>query len=178
MLNPSTDLPGRRYGAVPPWIRYTSESIHWGMATDGTWLYAANSDREDMIDRSDSARRPSPGLYALEVQTGKLIWSKPTHHPNPKLCGNSAAPLLLPGLVFAGSLDGKLLAYDSKKGTLLWEFDTAREFTTVNGLPGKGGSIDGPSPVAWDGMLYVNSGYSFFGQTGGNVLIAFKVEEK
>jgi polyvinyl alcohol dehydrogenase (cytochrome) len=85
---------------------------------------------------------------------------------------------LLPGLVLDGSLDGMMRAYDTKNGNVLWEFNTAREFTTINGVTGKGGSIDGPSPVAWDGMLFVSSGYSFFGQTGGNVLIAFQVEKK
>lgn len=152
--------------------------VHWGMATDGTYLYAANSDRGDLVDASDSTRSPSPGMYALEVATGNMIWKQATVHSNPVLCGNSAAPLLLPELVFAGSLDGKMRAYEAKSGKVLWEYDTAREFITVNGIAGKGDSIDGPSPVAWEGMLFVNSGYSFFGQTAGNVLIAFEVEQK
>ena len=43
------------------------------------------------------------------------------------------------------------------------------------GVPGKGGAIDGPAPVAVDGMLFVNSGYGMFGQMPGNVLLAFEV---
>ncbi|MEK6482008.1 PQQ-binding-like beta-propeller repeat protein [Catalinimonas sp. 4WD22] len=153
--------------------------VHWGMATDGTYLYAANNDRTDVIDKRDSTLRPSPGLYALEVATGKVLWQQPTpYHESPPLWGNSAAPLLVPGVVFAGSLDGNVRAYDAIKGDILWEFNTAQEFTTVNGVTGKGGTIDGPSPVAWDGMLFVNSGYGFLGEAGGNVLIAFEIEKK
>ena len=52
-----------------------------------------------------------------------------------------------------------------------------QEYTTVNGISGKGGAIDGPAPVVADGMLYVNSGYGMFGQFPGNVLLAFEIEQ-
>ena len=48
----------------------------------------------------------------------------------------------------------------------------------MNGLVAHGGSIDGPGPVVCDGMLYVNSGYKFFGAVPGNVLLAFSVGDK
>ena len=54
--------------------------------------------------------------------------------------------------------------------------DTAREYQTVNGVKGNGGSIDGPGPVVVGGMLFINSGYAVFGGTPGNVLLAFSVE--
>jgi polyvinyl alcohol dehydrogenase (cytochrome) len=41
-----------------------------------------------------------------------------------------------------------------------------------------GGSLDGPGPVVVGGVLYVNSGYGFFGTAAGNVLLAFSVNGK
>ena len=48
---------------------------------------------------------------------------------------------------------------------------------TVNGVPGKGGSIDGSGPVISGGMLFVNSGYPRQGGMTGNVLLAFGSDE-
>ena len=50
--------------------------------------------------------------------------------------------------------------------------------TTVDGVKGSGGSIDGPGPVIVGGMLYTNSGYGMFGGIPGNVLLAFSVDGK
>jgi polyvinyl alcohol dehydrogenase (cytochrome) len=82
----------------------------------------------------------------------------------------------IPGIVFSGSLDGHLRAYGAEEGKVLWDFDTVREYETVNGVPGKGGSLSGPGPVVVGGMVFVNSGY---GRAGipGNVLLAFAPEE-
>lgn len=153
--------------------------IHWGMATDGTYAYAANADNFLSVDRKDSSFPASPGVYALDLQNGKLAWKAPTPDCGQRICwrANSAAPLAVPGLVFAGGIDGYIRAYDSKTGNIMWDYNTRQEFKTVNGIPGKGGAIDGPPPVAADGMLYVNSGYGMFGQFAGNVLLAFEVTE-
>jgi polyvinyl alcohol dehydrogenase (cytochrome) len=70
-------------------------------------------------------------------------------------------------------MDGHLRAYSTIDGTVIWDFDTVREFTTVNGVPGRGGSIDGAGPVIAGGMLYLNSGYPNGGGMPGNVLLAF-----
>jgi len=51
-----------------------------------------------------------------------------------------------------------------------------RDYETVNGVKAKGGSLDGPGAVVVDGMLYVNSGYSFIRHVPGNVLLAFSVD--
>ncbi|HEY6212815.1 MAG TPA: hypothetical protein VIW45_11040, partial [Vicinamibacterales bacterium] len=60
---------------------------------------------------------------------------------------------------------------------ILWEFNTARAFDTVNGVTAKGGSLNGPGPVVVDGMLFMNSGYAYLGYGApGNVLLAFGVE--
>src|SRR5262249_37620698 len=104
--------------------------------------------------------------------------------PPPLKCGErspscspaqSAAISAIPGAVFSGSFDGGLRAYSAKDGSILWEFDTNREFETVNGVSAKGASIGGPGRVIVDGMLYVNSGYGGLGGRPGNVLLAFEV---
>jgi len=155
--------------------------VHWGMATDGELVYAANSDNLFGLDPTDSTLAPTPGIYALNLQTGKKVWSvspPPCDAATRELCqqSNSAAPTVIPGIVFEGDLNGFVRAYSTIDGSVLWEFDTVREYQTVNGQKGKGGSIDGPSPVLADGMLFVNSGYGMFGQMSGNVLLAFKVK--
>ncbi len=155
--------------------------IHWGMATDGKYVYAANADNKAGLDQRDSSVLASPGIYALDLFTGKIIWKAPSPEcPDKKGClfFNSAAPAVIPGIVFAGSLDGHMRGYSSKDGKILWDYNTARDYETVNGIKAKGGSIDGPAPVIADGMLYVNSGYGMFGEMGGNVLLGFEVEQK
>jgi polyvinyl alcohol dehydrogenase (cytochrome) len=59
---------------------------------------------------------------------------------------------------------------------VLWDFDTARSFAAVNGVTGRGGAIDGPSPVVGGRWLFVNSGYGLFDQMPGNVLLAFSAD--
>ncbi len=81
----------------------------------------------------------------------------------------------MPGAVFAGSFDGHLRAYEAASGKVIWDFDTAREFETVNGVKAHGGSIESAGPVIVDGMVLVNSGYLFGGRMGGNVLLMFGV---
>jgi polyvinyl alcohol dehydrogenase (cytochrome) len=70
-------------------------------------------------------------------------------------------------------MDGHLRAYNAEDGKVLYDFNTARPFTAVNGVKASGGSMDGPGPVVVGGMVFVNSGYSRFGGISGNVLLAF-----
>jgi polyvinyl alcohol dehydrogenase (cytochrome) len=166
--------------------------IQWGSATDGTNIYAALSDvgvrvapagtpgaRRGLLGNMALDPRSGGGLFALRVNSGERVWTT----PNPG-CGDragcspaqSAAVTAIPGVVFSGSLDGHLRAYSTIDGRIVWDMDTAREYQTVNEVTGAGGSIDGPGPVIVGGMLYVNSGYGFFGGAPGNVLLAFSVD--
>ena len=90
----------------------------------------------------------------------------------------SAAVTVIPGVVFSGGVSGYLRGYATDDAGLLWEFDTARDYATVNGVPGHGGAIDGPGPVIVDGMLYANSGYAQWSGIPGNVLLAFGVGDR
>ena len=155
--------------------------IHWGMAADSENVYAANADNIYGLNLDDTTIKASPGIYALDIESGKVAWSTPV--PPVKdvaqyLSVNSAAPLVVPGIVFAGSNDGHLRAYATEDGHIIWDYNTAQKFQTVNGVEGNGGSIDSSSPLVTDGMLYVNSGYASFGEKPGNVLLAFTVKNK
>jgi polyvinyl alcohol dehydrogenase (cytochrome) len=120
-------------------------------------------------------------MRAVKIDTGEVIWSKA---PSEKLCGTvrgcnaaqGAAVTAVPGIVFSGSSDGGIRAYATGDGTIVWQFDTNREFETVNGVRGRGGAMDGPGGVVADGMLYINSGYSGGFGRPGNVLLAFGVD--
>jgi polyvinyl alcohol dehydrogenase (cytochrome) len=150
-----------------------SGGIQWGSAVDAERAYFAVS---------DAAVGPAEagGLHAVDLATGTRAWYTP---PPPPACGTlgpqchgaqSAAITVMPGLVFSGSADGAMRAFDARTGKIVWEFNTNREFQTVNGVKAVGGSIDGPGPVVVNGMLYFNSGY-FLGRPG-NVLLAFGLD--
>ncbi len=152
--------------------------IHWGMAVDGRRVYAANSDTPFGMLGIEPDHPAAPGLFALELGGGEIVWRAPD---DPAACegrqgcvpGRSAAPTAIPGAVFSGGLDGHLRAYATGDGALLWDYDTARAFDTVNGVPARGGAIDGPGPVVAAGFVLVDSGYGLFNQMPGNVLLAF-----
>jgi polyvinyl alcohol dehydrogenase (cytochrome) len=118
------------------------------------------------------------GLFALDARTGKIVWQTPAPKPScPKPYRCSAAQMApataIPGIVFSGSMDGHLRAYDMKTGQIIWDFDAAHEFKTVNGIKAQGGSFSGTGPTVADGMVYVNSGYF---SIPGNVLLAFSAK--
>ena len=154
--------------------------IHWGMATDGRYAYAPNADRAAVIVDVHPERERSPGLYALDLMNGEVVWSAPPPDDACRdrrrcLSSNSAAATAIDGVVFAGGLDGVIRAHSTVDGQVIWEFDTTQPVETVGGVPGRGGAIDGPGPVVAGGMLFVNSGYATFGQMPGNLLLAFGV---
>jgi polyvinyl alcohol dehydrogenase (cytochrome) len=154
----------------------------WGSAADQDRIYVANSDVRFL---RDGTRRLDPaaggGLFALNLSDGKITMQVP-----PVPCGDrdqcspalSAAVTIIPGVAFSGGVSGYLRAYATDDARLLWEFDTARDYATVNGVSGHGGAIDGPGPVIVDGMLYVNSGYAQWSGIPGNVLLAFRVGDR
>lgn len=149
--------------------------VEWGSAADEENGYYPVAD-------ASLGAAEAGGLYALKLTTGEEVWRwRPTNDcsTTPRNCiqALSAAISVIPGVVFAGTTTGMLRAHSTKDGKVLWETNTAQEFTTVNGVPGKGGSINGPGPVVAGNMLLTNSGYAYLG-TGlaGNVLLAFTPE--
>jgi polyvinyl alcohol dehydrogenase (cytochrome) len=119
----------------------------------------------------------SGGIVALSLTNGEREWSTPIEPAEGRRGGHDAAVSAMPGVIFSGGRDGVLRAISSKDGKIIWDFDTVREFNTVNGVPAKGGSMGSAGPTVSGGMLFAGSGYTGT-QTGvnGNVLLAFGVE--
>lgn len=178
--------------------------IHWGMAADDRRLYVANADLVNLVDevlrpqgiprRVIPLPKGEPGLTALDPATGKVLWHVPApvapcHYEGDRsqdsakgacIRAQGAAPSVMPGVVFSGTVDGWFRAYDAATGEVIWaNSTTAQTYNTVNGLLGQpGGSIDGLGAAIAGGMVYTMSGYDG-AQVGGNqlnVLLAFSVD--
>jgi polyvinyl alcohol dehydrogenase (cytochrome) len=164
-----------RQGALV-WQYKTSDGSalggQWGAAVDDTQVY---------FGVNGTLSKTPGGMRAVKIDTGQEVWSKP---PPDRLCGNArgcsaaqgAAVTTIPGVVFSPSMDGGVRAYASDDGTIVWTFDTNRDFDTVNGVKAKGGAIDGAGVVVEDGMIYFTSGYVSLIGRPGNVLLAFGVD--
>jgi polyvinyl alcohol dehydrogenase (cytochrome) len=163
----------------------TAGGVQWGSAADANNVYVAVSDIGRIMltysTSTDADPKLGGGMFALNLKTGERVWYTP-----PEPCGNrprcspaqSAAVTAIPGVAFSGSVDGHLRAYSSADGKVVWDFNTAQNYETVNGVPGHGGSLDGPGAAVAGGMLFLNSGYPNNGGMSGNVLLAFSVDGK
>ncbi len=151
--------------------------IMWGAAADDRLAYVALSDWDPGNPEAGG------GVFGVDISTGKTKWSTPAPKPaclgTPGCSAAQPSPVTaIPGVVFAGSLDGHLRAYDSTAGGIIWDFDTLQQFPAVNGIQAHGGSINGSGPVIAGGMLFCNSGYARLPVMPGNVLLAFGLEDK
>lgn len=160
--------------------------IHWGIAFENDTLYVPVA----QVGRPLPGGAPidpalQSGMYAIDARTGAIKWHytvKPDcadgRDKRAPRCernyGFSGAPTVIDGAIVQGSLDGRLFVIDAKTGAELWRYDTLREYRTLNGVAGKGGSIDSASIVGVNGLVLVGSGYGMFGQAPGNVLLAFR----
>lgn len=156
--------------------------IEWGPAADSDTVYAALSDFG--FSGGPEGAIPDPkaggGLFAIKLATGEKVWVAP---PAPGGCtvprcspAQSAAVTAIPGVIFSGADDGHLRAYSAEDGKVIWDFDTARDFETVNKIKAHGGSIDGGGPAVAGGMVFVDAGYGSLYGIPGNVLLAFASE--
>ena len=141
-------------------------SIVWGGAADDRLAYYGIG---------------GAGLTAVQQGTGERVWLFTP--PQPAGAGRGRGPSLgaaataIPGVVFQGSSDGKLYAVSATDGKQLWEYETAKDFETINRVPAHGGAISTSGAVIVNGMVYIGSGYAVgSGAQGGNVLLAFGVE--
>jgi polyvinyl alcohol dehydrogenase (cytochrome) len=197
-LNPAT--------GAKLWSRKVGEGsnlggVHWGMAVDKTRVYVGVSDvivnkleRLELTSLTDFSSglgdatvltpNAKPGVYALDLLTGNVVWEKhPTHVYNGEVVPNiySAALSVTNDVLFAGSLDGSVKAFRTSDGTELWHYNTAVAITDIHGTAGKGGTIDSTGPVVAGGSVFLNSGYKTFGDVNkfmgghGNALFVFKL---
>jgi polyvinyl alcohol dehydrogenase (cytochrome) len=161
----------------------TMGGVQWGSAADGNNVYVAVSDIKRIMlnyaTTTDADPSQGGGMFALKLDNGERMWyTAPIPCGDRKRCSpaQSAAVTAIPGVAFSGSMDGHLRAYSATDGKIIWDFDTIRNYKTVNGVEGRGGSLDGPGPIIVGGMLFANSGYAAAGGTPGNVLLAFDAE--
>jgi polyvinyl alcohol dehydrogenase (cytochrome) len=181
--------------------------VEWGMAADDKRLYVAIADTINVMDEimrpkgvvvfDGDLGPPKPGISAVDPATGKVLWNTPApkapcHYAGDRsrdytkgecIRAQSAAPSVMPGVVFSGALDGWFRAYDTATGKILWAYSTtAQTYDTANGVKGQpGGSIDGLGPTIAGGMVYIQSGWLGAANTGGNpvnVLLAFSADGK
>ena len=161
----------------------TKGGVHFSLAAEGRTVFVPLFDSDDMLETiSPALMGPArPGIHAVDAFTGEVHWSVSLADqctPGERCQGYSAAITAIPGVLFAGRYDGVFQAFDSANGKLIWEFGTAREFSTLNGDRARGSTIDGPGPLIVDGMVYLNSGYGLYGGQPGNVLLAFSVHNR
>jgi len=152
--------------------------IEWGFAVDADKAYVA------IAEAWEKDAGEAGGIRSINIKDGSTAWDV---GPATGTCagrercntGQLAAVSGIPGAVFSGSLDGHLRAYATDTGEVLWDFDTRRDYATVNGTSATGGSINGPGPAIANGHVYVVSGYGMWNLwTPGNALIAFSVDGK
>ncbi len=116
------------------------------------------------------------GIAAVQFRDGERKWFTPLT-PAPAMArhpGQDGPLTAIPGVVFSGGWDGVLRALSTADGHVVWQYDTAHDYETVNGAPGKGGSMGAAGPTLAGGTLFVGSGYvGVKGGMPGNVLLAF-----
>ena len=118
----------------------------------------------------------SGGIAAVDIRNGERKWftfiapaEGREKHP-----GQTGPLTAIPGVIFSGGFDGVLRALSASDGKIVWQFDTLREFQTVNGVEAKGGSIGAAGPVVAGGLLFVPSGYvGVQNALPGNLLLVF-----
>ena len=184
----ASDKSGMVYGLDPDRegaILWKQKIASGGLNGGFMWGGASDDQGVAYLGISDfTAGKPEVGggLVALQLATGKKLWTTPApKHTCLGIAGCSAAQpapvTVIPGVGFLGSWDGHIRAYETKTGTIIWDFDTAQDFHSVNGVKAHGGSINSMAPTVAGGMLYITSGYSGAAMPG-NVLLAFSVDGK
>lgn len=136
--------------------------IVWGGTADATSAYFGLN---------------SGGIVALSLENGERRWFADIKPAQGRKGGHDAAISSFPGFVVSGGWDGVLRVLSTKDGKVVWSFDMAKDFKTVNGVPGKGGSMGSAGPTIAGGMIFAGSGFPGV-QSGvaGNVLLAFGTE--
>jgi polyvinyl alcohol dehydrogenase (cytochrome) len=148
--------------------------IEWGFSVDDRYAYVPISDRDVGSLEADGS------MNGIDLVSGQRVWRTPNpsdsckQHPDLCSIAQAAATTLIPGVVFSGSFDGHLRAYDVASGKIVWDYETDRSYDGINHVQGHGGSIGSSGPTIVNGMVYQTTGYASYGLgMPGNVLLAF-----
>jgi alcohol dehydrogenase (cytochrome c) len=96
-------------------------------------------------------------IFSLDPATCAENWRTHEDYPPSLLPANRGAAYM-DGMLFRGTQDGRVLAYDFKTGRRMWEATIAD--------PRRGESVPS-APIAWDGFVFVgNAGGDFKGGKG------------
>ena len=156
----------------------TQGGVHFGMAAQDRLIYVPINDMPDTRDgRVYDASKSGAGIHAIDAADGRILWRSPADD----ICngkancdrGISAAVTAIPGLVFAGHLDGRFRAYDGRTGKPVWTYDTTQRVRTVSGVEARGGGMSGSGATVSGGHVVVNSGYGLYYHMPGNLLMVF-----
>ena len=114
-------------------------------------------------------------IGAIEIrngsESGSCCWLRLKGAPSTRAAKAARSD---PGHRISGGFDGVMRALSASDGKVVWQFDTLREFQTVNGVAAKGGSIGAAGPVVAGGILFVPSGYvGVKNSMPGTLLLAF-----
>ena len=147
--------------------------IAFGGAADAKTLYLALEDGTfAAVDLASGNRKWQVRLESLD-NLGQPTINGENRTKAGLRFGQSAAVTGIPGVVFTPGWDGIVRALSTTDGKILWQFNTAQDFTCINGVACKGGSMGGPGVTVVNGMVYVPSGYANVGGgMPGNVLLA------
>lgn len=165
-LNPDT-------GAVA-WVTQagpggTAGGLQWGSATDGTRIYTANANSNQIPWMPAGVAGPTTrgAWFGLDALTGQMLWQTLDPLAPGGIGGGPAGPVTTAnGVVYGCSLDatGRMYALDGANGAILWSYPS-------------GGSCLSGAAIA-DGTLYWGSGYGNFGfGTPNSKLYAFSVPD-
>ena len=151
--------------------------VHWSLSSDGKKIFVPVGDIGNHPKAIGDSRS---GVYAYDPFSGDELWSYDAvinciDETFECYSGFSAAISSTNDGVFAGNLNGILYAISTKNGEPVWEFNTRKEFQSINLIPANGGTIDATGPVISEKMIYINSGYGGYGKLPGNALIAFEI---
>ena len=156
--------------------------IHFGMAAEGTRVYAPINDMNDTQNGDFlDPLLARPGIAAVDANSGEVFWQhvqEDVCDPEIRFCdpGISAPVTAISGAVIAGHLDGFVRIYEGATGEVMWEFDTTQDLQTVNGVAARGASISGAGPAVGQGHIVINSGYGLYSHEPGNALLVFSVD--
>jgi polyvinyl alcohol dehydrogenase (cytochrome) len=137
----------------------TAGGLQWGSAVDGTRVYTANANSNQVPWTLPDGTTTSAGVWTgLDAVTGEVSWQT-----TPPAGGGASGPVTTAnGIVFGCSLDaeGHMYALNAATGAVLWSFAS-------------GGSCLSGAAIS-NGTVYWGSGYSNFGfGTANNKLYAF-----
>ncbi|PYS41212.1 MAG: cytochrome C oxidase Cbb3 [Acidobacteria bacterium] len=136
----------------------------------GLIVFGGASDGENVYY---GLNQPGGGVAAVRLADGSRPWTAKLGATG---AGNPAATSAIPGVIFTGSADGNLRALSMTDGQVLWQYNTARDYETVNGVAAKGGNMGQAGATIAGGMVFVGSGYGTGNSGFGNVLLAFGPE--